>query len=421
MIKFLFKGLLRDQSRSRLPILVVAMGVMVTVFLQAYMSGVMSDSIESTANFTTGHLKVVTRANADKTSQTPADMTLMGVDKLKNSLQQDFPDIQWTDRIQFGGLLDVPDSTGQTRAQGMVKGMGIQLLHSQDEINRMNLKTSLVSGKFPTKEGEILLSNELFKKMKLQLGDEITLISSGMYGDMAMYNFRVSGTVHFGITMLDKGTMIADVSDVRLALNMEDGAGEILGFFKESKYDDSRALLSMQKFNAKQINGNTEPIMQGLSSDPNMAFFVAYADNIQLIIVSIFIFAMSIVLWNAGLHGALRRYGEFGLRLAIGESKNEIYVSVILESLLIGLVGSVIGVAFGLLSAWYMETYGINIGNMMKDATFMLPTVLRAHITTTTLYIGFLPGILSTVIGAMLAGIGIYKRQTANLFKELEN
>jgi putative ABC transport system permease protein len=57
---------------------------------------------------------------------------------------------------------------------------------------------------------------------------------------------------------------------------------------------------------------------------------------------------------------------------------------------------------------------------MMKGASIMIPSVMRAHITLTTYYIGFVPGILSTVIGASLAGIGVYKRQTANLFKELE-
>ena len=58
---------------------------------------------------------------------------------------------------------------------------------------------------------------------------------------------------------------------------------------------------------------------------------------------------------------------------------------------------------------------------MMKDSTILMPTVLRARITAASYYIGFIPGILSTVIGAMLAGIGIYKRQTANVFMELES
>jgi putative ABC transport system permease protein len=50
----------------------------------------------------------------------------------------------------------------------------------------------------------------------------------------------------------------------------------------------------------------------------------------------------------------------------------------------------------------------------------MIPSVLRTHITPVDFYIGFMPGLLSTVIGTMLSGVGIYRRQTAKLFKELE-
>jgi len=74
-----------------------------------------------------------------------------------------------------------------------------------------------------------------------------------------------------------------------------------------------------------------------------------------------------------------------------------------------------------LLLSWYFQVYGINFGDSLKDSTFLMPSVMRAHINFTTFYIGFIPGIFSTVIGSMLAGIGIYKRQTANLFKELES
>ncbi len=71
MIKFLFKGLMRDKSRSLIPIIVVAMGVIMTVFLQSLLSGVIGDSIESTANFTTGHVKVMTRPYNENMSQLP--------------------------------------------------------------------------------------------------------------------------------------------------------------------------------------------------------------------------------------------------------------------------------------------------------------------------------------------------------------
>lgn len=423
MIRFLLKGILRDRSRSLLPILVVSLGVMITVFLQAYMDGVLGDSIEWTAQFTTGHVKVMTRAYQENMSQTPNDYALTDVDILQPQLEKDYPGLSWAPRIQFGGLLDVPDENGLTRAQGNVKGMGLELLNSSEEIERMHLNDYLSSGDFPQQAGEILLSRELFNQMGLTLGDEVTLISSGMWGDMAMYNFKVCGTLQFGINSLDRGFMIADIEDLRLALNMENSASEILGFLKEGYYINKEAQNLSGSFNQKQTKTQDKfsLLMLPLSDMNGMQFFVAYAQQMQYLIVLVFVMAMSLVLWNAGLLGGLRRYGEFGLRLAIGENKHELYRSLMGEAVMIGLLGSIIGVAFGLLFSWLMQKYGVDIGDMLKDSTIMMPTVMRARITSTTYYIGFLPGILSTLIGAMLSGIGIYKRQTASLFKELEN
>ena len=54
-----------------------------------------------------------------------------------------------------------------------------------------------------------------------------------MYGELALYNFTLCGTIEFGTTALDRGTLIADIKDVRDALNMNDATGEILGFFTD--------------------------------------------------------------------------------------------------------------------------------------------------------------------------------------------
>ena len=84
------------------------------------------------------------------------------------------------------------------------------------------------------------------------------------------------------------------------------------------------------------------------------------------------------------------------------------------------IVGSVIGTTVGLALAGYLQAHGLDIGSMVKSSSMMMSNIIRAEITGTTYYIGFIPGIFSTVLGASLSGIGIYKRQTAQLFKELE-
>jgi putative ABC transport system permease protein len=50
----------------------------------------------------------------------------------------------------------------------------------------------------------------------------------------------------------------------------------------------------------------------------------------------------------------------------------------------------------------------------------MMSGIFRTQITPEAYYIGFIPGVLATLAGTALAGIGIYRRQTARLFKELQ-
>ena len=423
MIRFLFLGLIRDRHRSLFPVIVVALGVMLTVVLHAWLSGVIGDSIEFTARFATGHVKVMTSAYAENVNQVPNDLALMDAGILLDSLKEDFPEIEWCKRIYFAGLADVPDQTGETKAQGNAFGFGIDMLSGNTaEIDRMNIRKSLRQGRLPERKGEVLLSESLAGKLKVKPGDNISLISSTMYGEYSVYNFVISGTVEFGTASLDRGTIIADITDVQEALNMEDATGEILGYFNSGYYNDELAKKTVIDFNRKYNIPDDEfsPLMKSLKEQNNMGVLVDYASRLFEAMIAVFLVAMSIVLWNAGLLGGLRRYGEFGMRLAIGEEKGHVYRTLIYESILIGIIGTIAGTIAGISLSWYLQTYGIDFGAMMKNSNIMMPTIFKARITDQTWFIGFFPGIFSTVIGTMLSGIGIYKRKTAQLFKELE-
>ena len=423
MIRFLIKGLIRDKSRSRLPILVVTIGVMLTVFMHAYIIGFMGDTIEMNARFNNGHVKLMTRAYAENMDQVPNDLALLGVDSLMGELRREYPGIDWSPRIRFGGLVDSPDENGETKAQGTALGMGIDLLTpGTPEIARLNLQKSLVRGHMPQQSGEVLLSEIFSQKLKVNPGDPVTLIGSTMEGGMAMHNFTVAGTLSFGVEIMDRGTIVADIGDVQTALQMADGAGEINGYFQSGFYDDELAGSLSSAFNdaRREDPGEFAPMLMPLREQGGMGIYVTMVGTWSGYISLVFIIAMSLVLWNAGLLGGLRRYGEIGVRLAMGEEKRHVYGTMIVESVFIGLVGSFIGTAIGLAFAWYLQEYGISLGEMMKGASVMFPESLRARITPQDFYLGFIPGLFSTVLGTVLSGVGIFRRQTARLFKELE-
>lgn len=422
MIKFLIKGLLRDRHRSLIPILVISLGVMLTTFMYGYLQGVFGDMIATSAKLESGHVKIMTKDYAEISKQVPNDFAIQRVSEVSKNLEKDF-DISWVPRIRFGGLLDIPDKNGETRSQGPIMGIGIELLSPQSsEIERFDLNNVIKEGRLPSSQGELLISSELSKNLNVTLGDTATIIGGTATGSMAIHNFTVVGIFRYGMPALDRNMVFADISDIQYALDMEDASGELLGFFNTGYFDAEVAEVVQNRFQQEtRTDGEGNPLtMVLLTEQGGVGEYFAIAEIYIVVLIGAMIMVMVIVLWNTGLMSGLRRYGEIGVRLAMGESKGEIVRWLIYEALVIGIIGSTIGTIIGMGFCFYLQEVGFDISSMMQGSTIMMSPVIRAEVTLEGFFVGFIPGVISIVIGTTLAGIGVYKRSTASLFKELE-
>ena len=423
MIKFIIKGILRDKSKSLIPIAVISVGVMVTVMMSGFLNGIFSDVINQNAKLDTGHVKIMTKPYSENKEQLPNDLALLEINELIDSLNYNYPDLIWTPRIKFGGIMDVPDALGNTKSQGPGMGLAMSLQNKESgELQRLQLNKSLKKGRLPERSGEVVLSDDYSAKLNISPGEKITFFGTTMEGSMVFQSFEMTGTVKFGSPLMDKGTFIIDIIDAQNMLDMENGTGELLGYFKDNKYDDQKALLVSENFNAKFQESEDEyaPVMVTLKDQNGLRESLDMGDAFSGIFIFIFILAMSLVLWNTGLIGGLRRYNEFGIRLALGESKNNVFKLLLIEASVIGSIGSTIGTILGLIFCYYLQEVGIDISDDTANSTIIMPSVMRAYITPNLFFIGFIPGLFSMLFGTALAGRGIYKRETARLFKELE-
>lgn len=423
MIKFLLKGILRDKSKSLIPVCVISLGVFITVFMSGFVDGVLSEMISSNANLDTGHLKVMTKPYNENKDQLPNDLALLEIDLLIESLESEYPNLEWVPRIKFGGILDVPDVNGETIIQGPGIGLGLSILgEDKGEIERLSIKKSIVRGSMPENPNEILLSEVFSKKLKINPGDEVTFFGSTMEGSMVFESFVMSGTVMFGNPVLDRSTFIVDFKKTQMILDMENGSSELVAYFKTNFYDDRAALKIESNFNKKYLKSEDEfaPIILSLRNQNDLGATLDLVNSFSFIFISIFVIAMSLVLWNTGLIGGLRRYQEFGIRLALGESKKHVYSLLIIESIIIGFIGSTFGTGLGFILCYYMQENGIDISEALTNSVVIIPSVLKAKVSSNLLYLGYIPGLISIVFGTALAGRGIFKRNTSKLFKELE-
>ena len=427
MIRFLTKGLLRDRSRSLFPVIIITITVGIVVFTIGFMKGTMNSVFLDTAVIISGHEKVVTRAYKEESQMLPNDLALLDVDQIIENLNKEYPTHFWSPRITFGGLLDIPDNNGETKDQGPVIAIGIDLLSNESRMPEIwELEKCLVEGKLPKTSKEVLISKKLATKLNISIGDLTTFIGTTMHNAFTTYNFLVSGTFDLRKGQADKQMMLVDISGAREALDMENAASEIFGFTHSLFYNDDKAVNLRTNYNDSYSDTSNifSPVMLALrDSSEQMGTMVDMVDIFLLIIGGVFLIIVTIVLWNMGLMNGLRRHGEFGLRLAMGESKGDVYRSMILESFIIGFTGTIFGTSIGLMLTYYVQEYGIDYSEVistMSTSSMVMPNIFYAQITPELYYIGFIPGVIATVLGTMLAGIAIYKREMAQLFKELE-
>ena len=425
MIKFLTKGLLRDRSRSLFPVLVITLTVTLVIFTIGFMKGVMNNLLLDSAVILTGHEKIITRAYNEESQLMPNDLALLDVDQLIHDLNQDYPDFFWSPRITFAGLLDVPDENGETKSQGPVIAFGIDFFsHGSRQVEIWELERSLVSGKLPENRNDALISSKLANQLNLSAGESVTFIGSTMDNAFTTYNFNVSGTFNLRKGQTDKQMMLVDLSGARLALDMDNAASAIFGFTHSLYYDDESAVTLRTDYNTKSDSLDIfSPFMLALRDGSQMGTLVDMSEAMLAIMGGVFLVVVMVVLWNMGLMNGLRRYGEVGLRLAMGESKGQVYRSMISEAVIIGLTGTVIGTGTGLALTYYVQENGLDYTKgieALSNSSMVMPNIFYAQVTPDLFYIGFVPGVLATVLGTMLAGLAIYKREMAQLFKELE-
>jgi putative ABC transport system permease protein len=379
-----------------------------------------------TAVVFSGHEKIVTRAYNEESQLLPNDLALLEVDQLVDELGRDYPNFFWTPRITFAGLLDVPDENGETKSQGPVITLGIDLFSEDSrQAEIWELDRVLVEGHIPQNRDDALISTKLADQLDLAVGETVTFIGSTMDNAFTTYNFNVSGTFNLRKGQTDKQMMLVDLSGARLALDMDNAASAIFGFTHSLYYDDETAVALRTDYNKIKSDSLDifSPFMLALRDGNQMGTMVDISGAMMAIMGGIFLVIVMIVLWNMGLMNGLRRYGEIGLRLAMGESKGHVYRSMISEAVIIGLTGTVVGTGIGLAITYYVQENGIDYTKgieALSNSSMVMPNIFYAQVTPDLFYIGFIPGVLATVLGTMLAGMAIYKREMAQLFKELE-
>ena len=223
--------------------------------------------------------------------------------------------------------------------------------------------------------------------------------------------------------------VLIDLADAQQTFYMENMVTDWLGFLPASySYDKYEKIKHRIEQGLKTLTQNPpedwasddEPIVLSILDQRNIGEIIRKFELIRGVIVLIFTFLMVLVLWNAGLINGIHRYGEMGLRLAMGETHKALMASLAGEAFAIGLLGAVAGCLAGGTVVYFLQEVGVDMGDAMAQSGMMINDVVRGRLTVEGFIRGVIPGMTASVAGSLIASLAIFQRSEANLFRELE-
>ncbi|WP_406727191.1 ABC transporter permease [Streptomyces sp. GD-15H] len=246
----------------------------------------------------------------------------------------------------------------------------------------------ITSGAAPEGPDQVMVDADTADKHGLKLGDEIGVISV-----VGTHTAKISGIADFTVTNPGAAIFFLDTRTAQQALIGESGVFTYVNATAADGVSDAQLKKNVvaalggdyKVLTAKESTEAGQKDVEGFMSVLKYAMLgfagIAFLVGIFLIINT---FSMLVA----------QRTREIGLMRAIGSSRKQVNRSVLIEALLLGVVGSVLGVAAGV---------GLAVGLMkLMGAIGMELSTDDLTVAWTTPAIGLLLGVVVTVLAAYL-------------------
>jgi ABC-type lipoprotein release transport system permease subunit len=336
---------MRNKRRSGLTLIAIALGLALVIALHSFEIGAMEGSIDNNIRVQSTHIQVRAESyEEDKVSLKWEDLLEdpQGLVDQAMSLEevQSAAPVLWA-----GGILTtIEDSTG-------VRVIGIEPSAGTVETYRENLAGDFLD---PADRGGILISKRLAKNFNLAIGDDVSLLinTSGEEPDHATFTIR--GLFDTGIPAFDELTVFLPITKAQAFSQAGDRASAVLILLHDQEIVDAVApkleapglkILTWQDLNQLMLQAR----------ESSMAILYLF----YLIILAI----VAVVVANTLLMSVFERTREMGILAALGLKGRQIMIMFLMESAILGTLGSIVGVALGSLGTYYLATKGLHIGD----------------------------------------------------------
>ena len=249
----------------------------------------------------------------------------------------------------------------------------------------------------------IVISKKIADKLKVKLRSKVVFTFQDVQGDMQSIAFRVCGIYKTANGMFDEGNVFVRYSDIFNYTGLPDGAVHEAAILLPD-IETCRIVAPQLKSRLADMD-----VQDWSEMNPALSMYFAYTDFMGIIILGIFLFALSFGIINTMLMAVLERTRELGMLGAIGMSKGKIFNMIMLETVFLTLLGSIAGILLGIVVVLPTLQTGIDLSFFMEDQfedfgfSSMVYPVLNLQMFVQIVILVMLAGILSALYPARKA------------------
>lgn len=362
------------------------------IFMMSFQFGMYGLMIENTLKIFTGHVQVQAPGYNDdqKMRQTVPDII-----PLAKSIRARLGSDTVAARAQTFALASSDDRS---------YGIAVYGVEPEFEVNVSNIPGLISSGRYLEQgdAAEIVVGDVLARNLRVGLGDEITLLGTGVDGSFAAAVVDVVGIFSSGAKDIDRNIAEISLEQFQDTFFME-GAGHLISIVgadldsvEQLKADVTSFLPESEGLVVHDWNVLQPGVKQAIQADMGSSFFMYF----------ILVVLVSFSVLNTQLMSVLERTREFGIVMSLGLTPGRLGRLVVLETTMMGLMGTMLGILAGALLTTWVGTVGFTIPGMDEMAAqFNLPSRIFPQVSSLSLIAGPTVVFLFTMIASVYPAV----------------
>lgn len=351
ILKLIWRNLWRNSRRTLITMASIAFAVLFAVLMKSFQDGVFNNLIKNVVGYYSGYVQIHQKGYWD---EQVLDNCFALEDILTNKLQQNSQINVIVPRLETFVLISKENTS---------KGCMLVGTDAVRENNLTQLKRKLIKGSyFNNKEDVVIIAEGLAKRINAKVNDTIVLFGQGFHGAMAAGKFKVKGIVHLASPAMNDAFVYLPLLAAQYYLNAENRLTSIsLGI---DNPENGNTIVN----DLKTTIGQKYEVMAWQEMMPEIANHIR-ADGFSFYVFSgILYLIIGFGLFGTLLMMTVERTHEFGMLIAIGMKKSKLKIILLGETLMITLLGVVLGMLLSLPSVFYLQEKPIRFSGEIAKA-----------------------------------------------------